>query len=125
MKRVVLLVSALLLTACVAPPTTHHRPGVSHATATGPISRDRLHAALAIRSGQVEPPATWLDVPVGSTVTVSVTSDVADRIMAGSVVLATVAAGESKEVRFTPPRSGVFEIRTAISGLVLAQFSAS
>ncbi len=126
MRRIVFAaVPLLLLTACVAPATTHHRPGVSHATAAGPMSSSRLHASLSIHEGLVEPPATWLDVRVGTTVTLSVTSDIAEPVVAGGDVLATLRPGSSTEVLFTPDASGVVEIRTATSGLVLAQLSAS
>jgi len=126
MRRALLLIASVaLLSACVAPADTHHRPGVDHSTATASAPRDRLKATVTIQAGQVEPPATWLDVPVGSTVTLSITSDIADRVVVDGKSLGEVAAEKSTDVTFVPERAGVFELRTADSALVLAQVAAT
>jgi hypothetical protein len=126
MRRAPLLIAAVaLLSACVAPADTHHRPGVDHATATATAPRDHLQATVSIKAGQVEPPATWLDVPVGSTVKLSITSDIADRVVVDGTSLGELAAGKSTDVTFVPVRAGVFELRTANSALVLAQVAAT
>jgi hypothetical protein len=126
MKRALLLIVAVLaLSGCVAPADTHHRPGVDHSTATAPAPRDHLTAKITIQAGQVEPPATWLDVPIGATVTLSISSDIADRVIVDGEGLGELAAGRLTEVTFVPPRAGVFELRTADSSLVLAQVAAT
>lgn len=126
MKRAAFaIVAALALTGCVAPADTHHRPGVDHSTATAAPPRDLLQATVAIQDGHVEPPATWLDVPVGATVTLSISSDVADRVVVGGQELGTTTPSQSTDVTFVPDQAGVFEIRAADSNLVLAQVSAT
>lgn len=126
MRRTLLLVVlAMVLSACVAPADTHHRPGIDHSTATLAAPRDHLSATIAIKAGQVEPPATWLDVPVGATVTLSVSSDVGDRVVVDGRSLGVIVPKQSTDVTFVPDRAGVFEIRTDHSSLVLAQVAAS
>lgn len=126
MRRTTLaLVGALALTGCVAPADTHHRPGVDHSTATAAPPRDLLQTTVAIRAGHVEPPTTWLDVPVGATVTLSISSDVTDRVLVGGHELGKTSAAQPTEVTFVPDQAGVYEIRTADSSLVLAQVAAT
>lgn len=125
--RGVVLTAALgvVLSGCVAPADTHHRPGVDHSTATASAPRDRLEAALTIRVGTVSPPATWLDVPVGATVTMTIDSDVSDDIVVDGQTIGSVTKGSEQTVSFVPDGPGVFDVRTGDSSLVLAQVSAT
>ena len=124
-REALAIVAAVTLAGCVAPADTHHRPGVDHSTATAAPPQDLLRATVAIKAGRVSPPATWLDVPVGSTVTLSISSDVTAEVVVGGEQLGTTSTSQSTDVTFVPDQAGVFEIRTADSNLVLAQVAAT
>jgi FtsP/CotA-like multicopper oxidase with cupredoxin domain len=120
----VLLVPVLLvlLAGCGTLADTHHRPGNSHQVATGTPAPGPAHAEIRIEGGKVSPPPGWLEVARGQTVTITVTSDVPDEVhVHGYDVTADLRPGEPATVTFTAGRSGVFEVETHESGLVLVQ----
>lgn len=66
------------------------------------------------------------EVSLGDTVTIRVTSDVADHIhLHGYDVLADVAAGESADLTFTADIPGVFEVELEEAGLALLALEVS
>jgi hypothetical protein len=100
---------------------THRDPGNSHQVATGAPS-GRAEAAITIARGRVSPPSGWLEVAEGRQVAITVTSDVADELhVHGYDLAAELRPGVPATVRFTANLTGVFEVETHRSGLVLTQ----
>jgi ABC-type glycerol-3-phosphate transport system substrate-binding protein len=65
-------------------------------------------------------------VPLGDTVTIRVTSDVADHVhLHGYDVLADVAAGTTAELTFDATIPGVFEVELEDAGLLLLELEIS
>ncbi|MDA0635488.1 hypothetical protein OUY22_18880 [Nonomuraea sp. MCN248] len=118
------LLAALVLAGCGTLSDTHHRPGNSHQVATAAPVPGEAHADIAIEAGRVRPPSGWLEVARGRTVSITVTSDVADELhVHGYDVTADLRPGEPATVRFVADMTGVFEVETHESGLVLVQLA--
>ncbi|QFY08135.1 hypothetical protein GBF35_16900 [Nonomuraea phyllanthi] len=112
-----------LAAACGPLSQTHHNPGNSHEVATAAPS-GTAEAAITIAHGQVSPPPGWLEVAKGRQVTITVTSDVADELhVHGYDIEAELRPGVPATVRFTADLTGVFEVETHGSGLVLTQLA--
>lgn len=97
-----------------APSTPEH--GARHSSSTaeasttpaGPASRT---INITLSGGQVTGETGRVEVPLGTPVTISVTSDVTDEIhVHGYDVTADVPAGGSGSVNFTATIPGVFEV---------------
>ncbi|MFC4119289.1 hypothetical protein [Nonomuraea zeae] len=111
----------VLATACGPLSETHRNPGNSHQVATGTPS-GRPEAEITIAGGRVSPPSGWLEVAKGQQVSITVTSDVADELhVHGYDLEAELRPGVPATVRFTANLTGVFEVETHRSGLVLTQ----
>ncbi|MEV0587890.1 hypothetical protein [Nonomuraea sp. NPDC050310] len=118
------LVGAVLVAGCGTLAETHHRPGTSHEVVTGAagVPPGERHADIVIKGGRVSPPPGWLEVAKGGSVSLTVTSDVADTVhVHGYDVEAAVTPGVPVTLRFTANMTGVFEVETHGSGLVLTQ----
>ncbi|NUP84016.1 MAG: hypothetical protein HOV96_41465 [Nonomuraea sp.] len=117
----VVLVAAVLVAGCGPLSTTHHVPGNSHQVATS-APDGRATAVITIAGGRVSPPPGWLEVAKGSRVSLTITSDVADEAhVHGYDVEAELRPGLPATLRFTANLTGVFEVETHRSGLVLTQ----
>ncbi|MEV6104730.1 cupredoxin domain-containing protein [Streptomyces sp. NPDC051940] len=160
------LAVALAVAGC-SRPTTHHRPGTSHDTATAPVapatqppdeSGSDLHdqgeeghdadsgsgsdsgskngdtdpqaagtqadetVRITVADGRVSPSPGRVEVREGDRVALVVTSDTADELhVHGLDKTAALAAGRTTTLTFTADRTGVFEVETHESGLVLTQ----
>jgi hypothetical protein len=126
-RGVVAVAAALLLAGC-AISQTHHRPGSSHAVATGAPSYDSnghpygASATIAITGRTVTPPPGRVEVRRGQVVHLVVTSDVADEAhVHGYEIEVALAAGVPATIEFTADRTGVFEVETHESRLTLTQ----
>jgi hypothetical protein len=126
--RAVGAVAAVLLLAGCAISQTHHRPGTSHAVATGAPSYDSngrpygTSVTITIAGGRVTPPPGRVEVRRGQTVHLVVTSDRADEAhVHGYDIEVPLAAGVPATIEFTADQTGVFEVETHESDLTLIQ----
>lgn len=102
-----------------------HSSGPTEAPTTpaGPTSRT---INIAVRGGQVTGETGRVQVPLGTPVTVAVTSDVADEIhVHGYDVSADVPAGGTGSVDFTATIPGVFEVELEGAHLQLFELQVS
>ena len=94
-------------------------PGGSSAASVGPTTRV---IAVRARGGQVSGETGRVTVPLGSPVTLSVTSDVADEIhLHGYDRQAEIPAGGTASISFTANIPGIFEMELERSKLQLLQ----
>ncbi|WBB62945.1 hypothetical protein O7599_10605 [Streptomyces sp. WMMC500] len=116
---------------------THHEPGTGHEVATGSVppatdvpdrGADGSDAGagttveIAVRDGRVSPAPGRVEVGPGERVTLRVTSDTDDELhVHGYDETAVLRAGEPAELAFTADRTGIFDVETHGSGLVLTQ----
>ncbi|MDF5755771.1 hypothetical protein [Spongiactinospora sp. TRM90649] len=124
-RTVAMALLAVALTAACGPISEgHHPPGSSHATASGPAGEELPLANIAVRDGRVAPPPGRLEVKVGERVSLSVTSDRADEVhVHGFDVGGKLVPGKPLTVTFVADRTGVFEVETHESGLLLTQLA--
>lgn len=124
MTRAGVVLACLLLAGCGAQAETHHNPGTGHEVSTSvpaPVAGE-ARAEITIAAGKVEPPPGWLELTKGQPVALTVTSDVADELhVHGFDIPATLVPGQPVTVRFKADRTGVFEVETHDSKLVLLQ----
>ncbi|MFC5826573.1 hypothetical protein [Nonomuraea insulae] len=118
-----MVLACVLLTGCGPLSETHRNPGNSHQVATGAPS-GRANAEITIAGGRVSPPPGWLEVGKGRPVTITVTSDAADEVhVHGYDLTAELRPGVPATLRFTADLTGVFEVETHGSKLVLTQLA--
>ncbi|MGV9302792.1 hypothetical protein ACWENQ_04555 [Nonomuraea sp. NPDC004354] len=124
MRRGAALVVLALVAGCGSLPETHHRPGTGHEVATAAPAPGDPRAEITIAGGKVTPPSGWLEVRRGQTVTLTVTSDVADELhVHGFDIGKELQPGKPAVVSFTADMTGVFEVETHESKLVLIQLA--
>ncbi|MGW0803174.1 hypothetical protein [Nonomuraea sp. NPDC002799] len=117
------LAAGVLVCGCGPLSQTHRDPGNSHEVATE-APGGRADAEISVTGGRVSPPPGWLEVVKGRQVSITVTSDVADELhVHGYDLTARLRPGVPVTVRFTADLSGVFEVETHESGLVLTQLA--
>lgn len=125
MRTVWVVVPALAAVCACAPLSdTHHRPGTTHEVATTDpsVPPGEIEATISINHGHVNPPSGWLDVPKGQQVAITVTSDVADEVhVHGYDLESELRPGEPVTIRFKATITGVFEVETHRTELVLTQ----
>ncbi|MEV4188638.1 hypothetical protein AB0J28_45115 [Streptosporangium canum] len=121
--------SCLLLAACNVS-TGHHNPGTDHSVATAPPAYDSYGAPqgptveIAITGRKVVPPPGRVEVARGQAVRLVVTSDVADEIhVHGFDLTRRLEPGRPVTVDVLADRTGLFEVETHDSGLVLTQLA--
>ncbi|MGH3938186.1 MAG: hypothetical protein ACRDTG_06060 [Pseudonocardiaceae bacterium] len=112
-----------------APSTAEHGAGHNSSTPeasptpAGPTSRT---ITVIVSGGQITGEAGRVEVALGTPVTVSVTSDVADEIhVHGYDLTADVPAGGTNSVSFTTTIPGVFEVELEGAGLQLFELQVS
>ncbi|GGS87926.1 hypothetical protein ACFFV7_51350 [Nonomuraea spiralis] len=121
MRRAAWAAAAVLLAGCGPLSDTHHVPGNSHQVATSAPDGQAV-AVITVAGGRVSPPSGWLEVAQGRPVSITVTSDVADELhVHGYDIEAELRPGVPETVRFTADLTGVFEVETHRSRLVLTQ----
>jgi heme/copper-type cytochrome/quinol oxidase subunit 2 len=80
----------------------------SSTTASGPVTID-----VTIANGKITPPATTYNVSLGSTVTITVTSDAADTVhVHGYEIEKDVVAGAKTVITFVADKTGRYEVET-------------
>ncbi|MEV6931916.1 hypothetical protein AB0M46_46535 [Dactylosporangium sp. NPDC051485] len=85
----------------------------------GPVDRE---FTITIANRAATPPTSRVEIPVGSTIRITVTSDVADELhVHGYDRKATLAPGVPASVAFRAGTAGLFEVETHVGGLVLMQ----
>ncbi len=90
---------------------------------TGPSARV---INITVRGGQISGDTGRVEVPLGTPVTINVTSDVADEVhIHGYEKKAEIPAGGSASVSFAADIPGVFEGELHESGLQLLQLQVS
>lgn len=136
--RLGVAVAALLLALAAAGCSrgdTHHEPGTGHEVATGSVppatdvpdrgadgSDAGTTVEIAVRDGEVTPAPGRVEVGLGERVTLRVTGDTDDELhVHGYDETAPLRAGAPAELAFTADRTGVFDVETHGSGLVLTQ----
>lgn len=98
-------------------------PVTTPTTPTGPAARV---IALTVQGGQVAGDTGRVEVPLGTPVTINVTSDVADELhVHGYDKEAQIPAGDTGSVSFTADIPGVFEVELHESGKQLLQLQVS
>lgn len=148
MNRVAILAGALAMACAVlsgcgqapstgAAPESTPIPTSSPAPASSPVAGPSSPAAaptgpsarvitLTVRGGQVSGDTGRVEVPLGTPVTINVTSDVADEIhLHGYDKEAQIPAGGTGTVEFTADIPGVFELELHESGRQLLQLQVS
>ncbi|MEU4325330.1 hypothetical protein [Nonomuraea dietziae] len=124
MRRAVVLLACVLVAGCGPISETHHKPGTGHEVATGAPRPGEPSAEITIAGGRVTPPPGWLEVRRGQTVSLTVTSDVADELhVHGFDIRQTLQPGKPANIRFKADMSGVFEVETHGGKLVLIQLA--
>lgn len=100
---------------------THGDGGTTPPAPTEP-AEDAEVFAFEITGGQADPPLDRAVVEQGATVRIEVTSDQPDEVhLHGYDLSAPVGPGEQGVIEFVADRSGLFELETHETGLVLLQ----
>jgi hypothetical protein len=116
-------VAGVLVMGCGPLSQTHRDPGNSHEVATG-APGERAETVITIARGRVSPPPGWLEVSRGRQVVITVTSDVPDELhVHGYDLTAGLRPGVPATVRFTADLTGVFQVETHSTKLVLTQLA--
>jgi hypothetical protein len=113
--------AAAMLVGCGtdAAPSPSTPPSPAVASTTPP---DLVPIVATISGGQVEPPPARVDVPVGNTVRITVTSDEHDELhVHGYDLEAELMPGEPGTIEFVANQTGLFEVEGHHSGLQLFQ----
>lgn len=86
-----------------------------------PAAQDRS-ISVSVTGGRVDPPVGRLEVGKGSTIRLTVTSDVPDELhVHGYDRRATLEAGRPATVEFRADLTGMFEVETHANHLLLVQ----
>jgi Cupredoxin-like domain len=123
---VCLATASLLLVSGCAAGSTSNAPSASPASgssssSTGPSAK-ATEIVVSVKDGKVSPKAHRVKVPEGSPVQILVSSDVDDEVhVHGYDIEREVSAGQSTTIEFTANQTGVFEVETHESGLLLLQ----
>ncbi len=101
-------------------------PRASAGSAPAPVGPTVRTISITVRGGQATGDTGRVTVALGTPITVSVTSDVADEIhVRGYDRKAAVAAGSTGSISFTANAPGVFEVELAGSKLQLVALRVS
>lgn len=132
-----LLVAALVLTGCgtdddgsaaspsvpPASPTTSPGPGEPEPATT---PDDAQVVAVTVAGGEATGDTGRIEVPLGTTVRLTVTSDVADEIhVHGYDLTEAVSPGQATQLEFLADQAGVFEVELHDARLVLSRLQVS
>lgn len=99
-----------------------HSHGDSPSPSASPADTADVNVDIEIAGEEVSPPPGRTEVELGQTVRITVTSDEADELhLHGYDLSAAVGPDEEGVLEFTADQSGIFELETHDSGLVLTQ----
>lgn len=88
--------------------------------ATDPAASDVREVTVEIADGKVNPPPSGVNVTKGTTVALTVTSDVPDELhVHGYDLEGALVPGEPRRLEFIADQTGSFDVETHESGLVL------
>jgi FtsP/CotA-like multicopper oxidase with cupredoxin domain len=91
-------------------------------TSSAPPAADIVTIDVTIAGGQVEPPPTRVDVRVGQTVRITVTSDEPGELhVHGYDIEVELTPGQPGTVELVADQTGLFEVETHEQGLQLLQ----
>lgn len=107
-------------------PSTTHAPSTAHAASTATARQRPAEpgqvVAITLAGGEVSRPGGRVTVARGSTVTLQVTSDVADEVhLHGYDLRVDVGQGGTATLTFQATLTGVFEVELESRGLQLVQ----
>ena len=103
-----------------------HAPTADPSKPADPAKPASLSIAITVAAGKVSPAAKTYQVAEGTLVSISVTSDKADGVHSHcSGQEKQVAAGGTVTLNFTVTKTGVCEVETHISELVLVRLAVS
>lgn len=89
---------------------------------TAPTTDDALVVSLTVAGGEVSGDTGRVDVPLGSRVRLTVTSDAADEIhVHGFELTEPLTAGQPAQLEFVADRAGIFEVELHDERLVLTR----
>jgi plastocyanin len=115
-----LLVSGCGGSSTPAEPATS--PGAGSGTPTASKGAKVTDIVASVKDGKVSPKAHRVKVAVGSSVRILVNSDVDDEVhVHGYDIEREVSAGQPTTIEFTADQTGVFEVETHESDLLLFQ----
>jgi len=134
MLRVIVLAACLALAACGGERTPEAGPATgAPASSAAPASQapqsqapgpDIREITVTVNGRKVTPPPSRVSVPKGRVVRITVTSDRADTLhVHGYDLEAELPAGAPGSVQFSADRTGLFEVETHSSRLVLFQLA--
>ena len=90
--------------------------------AASPTPDDALAVSLTVAGGQVTGDTGRVEVPVGTTVRLSITSDAADEVhVHGFDLTSAVSPGQATQLEFVADRAGIFEVELHDAGTVLTR----
>jgi heme/copper-type cytochrome/quinol oxidase subunit 2 len=117
--------SLLLVTGCSGGSTAAD-PGTASRSASSPAgagaSAKATDIVVSVKDGKVSPKTHRVKVAAGSSVRILVSSDVDDEVhVHGYDIEREISAGQSVTIDFTADQTGVFEVETHESGLLLLQ----
>ena len=117
-RAVIGLVTVLAMAGCAVPGTAAPPPSVP---VTAPTS-NRVELAITLADGKAEPGGERLEVAVGTTVAITVTSDREDEVhVHGYDLELPVSPGTPITREFLADRTGSFEIESHEPALLIVQ----
>ena len=117
-----LATGALLLLSGCAGSSDGTPSGTSSPKASSSAGEKPTEVVVSVKDGKVSPKAHRVKVAEGSQVQLLVSSDVDDEVhVHGYEIEKEVAAGQSVTIDFTANQTGVFEVETHESNLLLLQ----
>jgi hypothetical protein len=129
-------VAALALTACAAEKPDDASASGSSASGSGehstddstpsateePGQDDALQVSVSVQDGDVDPPTQRVEVQQGQQVQLTITSDVDDEVhVHGFDVEGELQAGQPTTLEFVADQTGLFEVETHETELLLLQ----
>lgn len=92
------------------------------APSASPTPDDSLAVDLTVSGGEVSGDTGRVEVPAGTRVRLSITSDVADEVhVHGFELTSSVSPGQATQVEFVADRAGVYEVELHEAGTVLTR----
>jgi hypothetical protein len=115
----------LLVSGCAGGSTTADpgtKSGTGSASSTAPVSAKVMNIVSSVNDGKVSPKTHRVKVAVGTSVRILVSSDADDEVQVhGYDIEREISAGQSVTIDFTAEQTGVFEVETHESNLLLFQ----
>ena len=103
-------------------PASAASPGTASSSSDASKSGKPTDIVVSVKDGKVSPKTHRVKVAVGSSVRILFSSDVDDEVhVHGYDIERDVSAGQSVAIEFTADQTGVFEVETHESDLLLLQ----